>query len=410
MGYNPFIVTNFGGLRFCFEGLNRLLEPRGVGLNDPGWNQLERRRVPFDSLVTAQLQLEWQWIITQVPLTSRDHEAFTRLRQHVVHNRHREEKAELKRLHRLSLEPHGKVVVLSSPYWGKINLSQLGKREQYQGQSGQVRYLRDQSIVTGRFLDANYYYDRLTDEERQDLGWGYLYVPWRLAWDLLYKVDWDLFVGRVGLGRSANCFFNGDDSYTFQVVKSLLAPDRFIKLRWFRNVEQLSVEIVVSQLHNFPDASIEEQYDELIGELMVSGKRAITRELARHLVRWALVEQELVGISHVRERALSLLFRFTEERAVTRRPPEACLANERDVVDRVATDSPETQVIAEDMRQRLLTALDELEAEERAAIELTVLEELPLTDCAGLLEMSVDRCASLVASAKEKLRRLLDRP
>ncbi len=78
------------------------------------------------------------------------------------------------------------------------------------------------------------------------------------------------------------------------------------------------------------------------------------------------------------------------------------------IVDTLTSDriSPEEEVIRDDLREKLLKAIDMLNEKEKITLQMLFFEEKPLQEVAEVLNVSVSRVSQIKSEAVKKLKKL----
>ncbi len=78
------------------------------------------------------------------------------------------------------------------------------------------------------------------------------------------------------------------------------------------------------------------------------------------------------------------------------------------IIDTLSSDriSPEEEVINDDLREKLLQAIDMLNEKEKITLQMLFFEEKPLQDVADVLKVSVSRVSQIKSEAVKKLKKL----
>ncbi len=78
------------------------------------------------------------------------------------------------------------------------------------------------------------------------------------------------------------------------------------------------------------------------------------------------------------------------------------------IIDTLSSDriSPEEEVIRDDLREKLLKAIDLLNEKEKITLQMLFFEEKPLQEVADVLNVSVSRVSQIKSEAVKKLKKL----
>ncbi len=78
------------------------------------------------------------------------------------------------------------------------------------------------------------------------------------------------------------------------------------------------------------------------------------------------------------------------------------------IVDTLTSDriSPEEEVIRDDLREKLLKAIDMLNEKEKITLQMLFFEEKPLQEVANVLKVSVSRVSQIKSEAVKKLKKI----
>ncbi len=78
------------------------------------------------------------------------------------------------------------------------------------------------------------------------------------------------------------------------------------------------------------------------------------------------------------------------------------------IIDTLSSDriSPEDEVIRDDLREKLLRAIDLLNEKEKITLQMLFFEEKPLQEVADVLNVSVSRVSQIKGEAVKKLKKL----
>ncbi len=78
------------------------------------------------------------------------------------------------------------------------------------------------------------------------------------------------------------------------------------------------------------------------------------------------------------------------------------------LIDTLSSDriSPEEEVIKEDIKEKLLQAIDTLNEKEKITLQMLFFEERPLHDVAEVLNVSVSRVSQIKSEAVKKLKKI----